>query len=81
MYKAECNVGFENHKPGQPSISTDDEHVERFRAVMRGNRRLSIREVSGEMNITIESCHQTVHDKCEMRLISAKFVPRFLIHK
>jgi len=28
-------------RPGRPSTSTKDDHVERVRAVIRGNRRLS----------------------------------------
>ena len=36
----------EDPKPGRPSTSTDDYHVERICAVIRGNRRLTVREVA-----------------------------------
>ena len=64
----------EDPRPGRPSTSTNDDHVERFRAVIRGNRRLTVREVADEVGISIGSCHQ----KLQMRRVSAKFVPRLL---
>ena len=39
----------EEPRPGRPSTSTDDDHVERVRAVIRGNRRLTVREVANEV--------------------------------
>ena len=42
--KGRMSVG-EEPRPGRPSTSTDDHHVERVRAVIRGNRRLTVREV------------------------------------
>jgi len=32
----------EDPRPGQPSTFTNDDHVERVRAVIRGNRRLTV---------------------------------------
>jgi hypothetical protein len=32
----------EDPRPGRPSTSTDDDNVERVRAVIRGNRRLTV---------------------------------------
>ena len=37
----------EDRRHGQSSTSTKDDHVERFRAVIRGYRRLTVREVAG----------------------------------
>ena len=68
----------EDTRPGRPSTSTDDDHVERFRAVIRGNRRLTVPEVADEVGISIGSCHQILNKKLQMRRVSAKFVPRLL---
>ena len=38
--KGRMSVG-EDPRPGRPSTSTDDDHVERVRAVIRGSRRLT----------------------------------------
>jgi len=44
--------------------------------VIRGNRRLTVREVADKVGISIGSCHQIFNEKLQMRRVSAKFVPR-----
>jgi len=68
----------EDPRPGRPSTSTNDDHVERVRAVIRGNRRLTVREVADEVGISIGSCHQIFTEKNQVRCVSTKFVPRLL---
>jgi len=68
----------EGPRPGRPSTSTNGNHVERVRAVIRENRRLTVREVADEVHISIGSCHQTFSEKIQTRRVSAKFVPRLL---
>jgi len=46
--------------------------------VIRGNHRLTVREVADEGGIRIGSCHQIFTEKLQMRRVSAKFVPRLL---
>ena len=67
----------EDPRPGRPSTSTDD-HVERVHGVIRGNHRLTVREVADEVSISIGSCHQILTEKLQMHHVSAKFVPRLL---
>ena len=47
----------EDPRPGRPSTSTNDDHVVRVRAVIRGNCLLSVREVAEELGVIIGSCH------------------------
>ena len=68
----------EGPRPGRPSTSTNGDHVERVRVVIRENRRLTVREVADEVHISIGSCHQIFSEKIQMRSVSAKFVPRLL---
>ena len=68
----------EDPRPGRPSTSTDDNHVERVRAVIRGNRRLTVQEVADEVGISIGSCHQILTENLQMCCISTKFVPCLL---
>ena len=68
----------EDPRPGRLSTSTNDDHVERVRAVIRGNRRLTVREVADEMGICIGSCHKIFTEKLQMCRVCAKFVPRLL---
>jgi len=41
----------EDPRPGRHSTSTD--HVQRVRVLIRGNRRLTVREVADEVDISI----------------------------
>jgi len=68
----------EDPRPGRPSTSTNDDCVERFRAVIRGNRRLTVREAADEVGISIGSCHQIFTEEFQMRRVSAKFVSAFV---
>jgi len=68
----------EDRRPGRPSTLTKDDHVEKFRAVVRGNRRLTVREVADVVGISIGSCHQIFTEKRQMRRVSTQFVPRLL---
>jgi len=68
----------EDPRPGRTSTSTNDDHVDRVRAVIRGNRRLTVREVADKVGISIGSRHQNVTEKLQMRRVSAKLMQRFL---
>ena len=57
-FKEGRNSVGEDPRPGGTSTSTNDDHVERFRAVIRGNRRLTVRKVADEVGISIGSFHQ-----------------------
>jgi hypothetical protein len=46
--------------------------------VIRGNRRLTVREFADEVGISIGSCHQIFTEKLQLRRVSEKFVPRLL---
>jgi len=65
-------------KSGWPSTSMDDDHVEKVLAVIRQNRRLTVREVAEEAGICKSSCHLILSDKLQMLRVAAKFVPRLL---
>jgi len=56
----------------------DNDHVEKVLAVIRQNRRLTVREVDEEGGICKSSCHLILTEKRKMRCVSAKFVPRLL---
>ena len=65
-------------KSGRPSMSMDDDHIEKVLALIRQNRRLIVREVAKEVGICKSSCHQILTDKLKMRRVATKFVPRLL---
>jgi len=55
-----------------------NDHAEKVLAVIRRNRRLTVREVAEEVGICKSSCHLILTDKLKMRRVAAKFVPRLL---
>ena len=65
-------------KSGRPSTSMDDDHIEKVLAVIRQNRRPTVREVAEEVGICKSSCHLILTDKLQVRRVAAKFVPRLL---
>jgi hypothetical protein len=60
----------EDPRPGRTSTSTNDDHVESVRAVIRGNSRLNVREVADEVIISKVSCHQIFTEKFQMRRVN-----------
>jgi len=68
----------EDPRPGRRSTSRDDDHVERVLAVIRGSRRLNVREVANEVSISTGSGHQILTEKIQMSRVSAKFLPFLL---
>ena len=55
----------DNPKSGRPSTSMDDDHVEKVFAVIRQNRRLTVREVAEEVGICKSSCDLILTEKTE----------------
>jgi response regulator of citrate/malate metabolism len=60
------------------STSRGNDPVEKVCAVIHENRRLTVREVAEEVDITKSSCHTILTKKLEMHYVDAKFVPRLL---
>jgi len=58
-------------KTGRPSTSMDDDHVEKVLAVIRQNRRLTVREVAEEAAICKSSCHLILTEKLQIRRVAA----------
>jgi len=67
-------------KSGQPSISMDDNHVEKVLAVIRQDSCPIVREVAEEVGICKSSCHLILTEKWKMCHVAAKFVPHLLCH-
>jgi hypothetical protein len=68
----------EDPRRGQTSTSTNDDYVERIRAVIRGNLRLTVRGVADKVGISIESYHRIFLINIRCVASGTKFVPRLL---
>ena len=65
-------------RPGRPSTSKNPEMVEKVRALVLQDRRITIREICDEVGISMGSCHSMLTENLGMKRVAAKFVPRLL---
>lgn len=68
----------DDERSGRPSTSTTDENVEKVRAMVMNDRRITIREVADDVGISIGSCHDIFANILGMKRVAAKFVPKLL---
>jgi len=92
LWRTRCYDRFKRFKDGRksvddddprlerPSTSTDGAHVTKVSATVRSNRRLTVREIAEDRNISIGSRHEIQVEKLEMHRVAAKFVPRSMSH-
>jgi len=77
-FKSDRTSIEDDPKSGWSSTSMDDDHVEKVLAVIRQNRRLTVREVAEEAGICKSSWNLIFTEKRKMRRVAAKSVPRLL---
>ncbi|UYV67748.1 hypothetical protein LAZ67_5001891 [Cordylochernes scorpioides] len=65
-------------RAGRPSTSTTDEKINEVEKMILANRRITVREVAEDLNISIGSCHSIFINDLGMRRVAAKFVPKLL---
>ncbi|UYV71820.1 hypothetical protein LAZ67_9000550 [Cordylochernes scorpioides] len=68
----------DEERAGRPSTSTTDEKINEVEKMILANRRITVREVSEDLNISIGSCHSIFINDLGMRRVAAKFVPKLL---
>jgi len=68
----------DDSKSGRLSTSMGDDHVDKLLAVIRENRRLTLREDAEAVGICKSSCDLFLIVKLKMRRVPVKFVPRQL---
>ena len=66
----------DDERPGRPSTSTDDPHVDKINTLVRANRRLTVRELAEECGISVGSCYEILTEKLKMHRVAAKFSPQ-----
>ncbi|UYV80238.1 hypothetical protein LAZ67_18002125 [Cordylochernes scorpioides] len=68
----------DEERAGRPSTSTTDEKINEVEKMILANRRITVREVAEDLNISIGSCHSIFINDLGMRRVTAKFVPKLL---
>jgi len=78
QFRNGCESVEDEERSGHPSTSKTQENVERVSEMIRSNRRLTIREISEDLNISYGSGRYILTTDLNTRRVSAKFVPRVL---
>ncbi|UYV69459.1 hypothetical protein LAZ67_6003662 [Cordylochernes scorpioides] len=68
----------DEERAGCPSTSTTDEKINEVEKMILANRRITVREVAEDLNISIDSCHSIFINDLGMRRVAAKFIPKLL---
>ncbi|CAI6344606.1 unnamed protein product [Macrosiphum euphorbiae] len=68
----------DDSRAGRPSTSRNVEMVAKVRKIIRSDRRMTIRELSTECNISFGSCQTILTEDLGMRRVCAKMVPKLL---
>jgi AraC-like DNA-binding protein len=63
---------------GRPSTARTNETVDRVNAAIRGNRRLTVRGIADELNLSFGTCQAILTQDLGMRRMLGKIVPQFL---
>ncbi|GFW38321.1 protein GVQW3 [Trichonephila clavipes] len=65
-------------RSGRPSTSRNEDKIAQVKAVVRSDRRLTVREIVQECHISVGPCDEIMRKDLNMRRVSVKFVPRLL---
>ena len=68
----------DEERSGRPTTSKTPETIARIEALIREDRRRTIREISTLVGIGYGVCQEILTEKLNMRRVAAKFVPRLL---
>ena len=70
-----------DEREGHLSTSRNEEMVQKIRTAIRGNRRLTIMELSNEFQISFGSVQTILTTDLDMRRVAAKFIPKLMSKK
>ena len=63
-------------RSGRPCTSKTDEYVTKVRALVRSDRRLTVRMISSVLNLNRQTVHESLTFELCMQKICAKLVPK-----
>ncbi|KAK5646283.1 hypothetical protein RI129_004747 [Pyrocoelia pectoralis] len=68
----------DDSRAGRPSSATADKNVDRVRTLLNSDRRLGVRLIAQELNLSKCFVHTIINDHLNMRKVCAKLAPKVL---
>ena len=62
----------DEERSGRPSTSTTDENINKVKKIILANRRITVREVAEDLNISIGSCHSILTNDLGMSWVARR---------
>ncbi|XP_029668258.1 protein GVQW3-like [Formica exsecta] len=77
-FKEGREVVYDLPPSGRPSTTSTDENIEKIKKIVIENRRLSVREMAHELQMSHISVHNILTEVLGMRCVAARLVPKEL---
>jgi len=72
MFKNDRTIVMDAERSGRPSTSTTDEKLEKARAIILTNRRVTIQEIALQLGISQGTAYSLVHDILGVHKVAAR---------
>ena len=63
---------------GHPATATTARNEDRTLVLIRENRRITVEEVAGRLNVSVGSAYSLIHDSLKFSKVCARWVPKEL---
>ncbi|XP_037938203.1 protein GVQW3-like [Teleopsis dalmanni] len=77
-FKEGRDVVYDLPRSGRPSTSTNDANIAKIKQLVLENRRMSLRELAQEVNMSLKSVHNIMIDILGIKRVASRLVPKEL---
>ena len=78
MFKNGRTSVSDAERSGRPATATTTRNEERTLELIRENRRITVEEVAGRLNVSVGSAYSLIHDSLKLSKVCARWVPKEL---
>jgi len=78
IFENGCTSVTDAEHSGRPATATTTKNEERTLELIRENRRITLEEVAGRLNVSVGSAYSLIHDSLKFSKVCARWVPKEL---